>query len=186
MFRRPSKTTLIVLCLALLGFCILCAIQLPSYYYFRTREMTIQAFQRMRVIAVELDDIEPDNWPSSLTELPIKEPETQDPFTGGEFVFFSSTTPQGRAWCLVCAGPNGKSGFQTPDAIYMPYDPTNGTKSTGDILFTHNFIPDIEPNSRFYRDILEGRYRTGEWEATVYGFRRKGRTRAEESKSGSE
>lgn len=115
---------------ALLLFLIIC---FPSCYEAGIREQTTEAVSRMRAYAKWRDAKHPSD---EAMQVGV------DPFTGKPFLLLPQDQPDSEEWFLISTGPDKELQIGPVEdftiAAYTPYDPTNGTVSPGDIIYTNS------------------------------------------------
>lgn len=131
----------------------------PSFKEGRIHGKTSEAIEAMLHYALQRDaNPESRSYSTSI-----------DPFTGRPFVVIEDDKQNdNRRWYMISPGPDKVIDMNLADGVqmkeYVPYDPTNGVVSSGDILFGS----DLTPGLRNYLST-----RQGNWEGTYYGFERR-------------
>ncbi|MCX7046285.1 MAG: hypothetical protein NTX50_12465 [Candidatus Sumerlaeota bacterium] len=85
-----------------------------------------------------------------------------DRITGKRFIYMVKNSQ----WYLVSPGPDKIVQFNDHDRI-IQYDPSNGTVSEGDWIFTQQFHPNIGMHE------YDNPMREGQWERGINGWERK-------------
>jgi hypothetical protein len=123
------------------------------------------SYTRMNSIVKYLDSLDKTGFPESVYDLkkifPIK-----DPFTGKPYIFIIDK--HRGDWFLVGSGPSGDSTFDRITYSYVPYDPTNGTLSVGDIVYSKN----ISPSKYLFYGERSKYSRNGIWKKSFLGYER--------------
>ncbi len=145
------------------------AVYFPSYREGRTNGKTTLATERLFEYAVWRDR----NPPPRGSYPPEK---LLDPFTGKPFLLIEGLKNGNpgdggnpSAWFLIAPGPDKRFDCGADRETfsldrYVPYDPTNGIHSPGDILIGSDISP--EPRGK-------GQVRPGQWESSKHGYTRR-------------
>ena len=93
--------------------------------------------------------------------------EITDPMTGEPFIFYYNETLNNNDWRLISPGFDKKVDSRIKDNVIIQYDPTNGLKSSGDIIFTSRIraMNAYSPTSSDYNN--------DKWLLTPIGYKRK-------------
>lgn len=106
--------------------------------YTHTIKTYIETYDEMVTIANSLDRMHDKDQISSASLQILRA--THDPFTGNEFMFLIDDKPSAR-WYLISTGPDRKFEYSENPFDFIPYDPTNGTESKGDVVFGSHLNP---------------------------------------------
>ena len=135
-------------------------ISLPSYFESRIRSKVILALENMRSLASNLDEMSKQETPRQLGHISSKRNILIDPFTHEELHFSSGNGD----WLLISSGPDKT--YENAENL-IPYDPSNGTLSRGDIIFGRT----ISPDRLLYVSSNSDRVgRKGQWISCFWGW----------------
>ncbi|NQU43311.1 hypothetical protein HQ520_08495 [bacterium] len=134
---------------------ILLFVYYPSYREARIAEQMRATYDRMGTISDYLDRND---------SLPVAETEIEKWLDAGELRFLQME----EGWWLIAPGADGVFDYrnQSDDVSYVPYDPTNGSTSKGDSVFSDSITPSI--TNRTDPSTVRG----GIWQRNYYGFQR--------------
>lgn len=127
----------------------------------KTRSETKEAYCRMALLSVIFDRyVEQSDKRDVQKEM--QGVFSQDPFSNNHFhfLYFGESNPY---WYLVSVGPDRQLCFREANSDLIQYDPTNGTLSGGDIIFSSSVSPSLFGIPK---------YREGNWKATRNGYER--------------
>jgi hypothetical protein len=132
---RVSILTMVVLTPCALVVLYLLVCQVADELNLRAVRRYNKTYGAMVTIANALDELSPDRLTDSLdTTLPDLR-NSRDPYSGHPFAFFTCRNGADREWFLVSSGPDRTIEFTGSTGSFLPYDPTNGFRSDGDIVF---------------------------------------------------